>query len=357
MLLPMVHDLSPFILRISGEFGIRWYGLAYVGGFIAAYLMISWLVRRQRADLSSAQVMDFITYAAFGTILGGRLGYCLFYAPDLFLKFKSSFPFWGVFAVNEGGMASHGGMIGLVIAAWLFAAKYQVNKLYLFDLMTVSGPVGVFFGRIANFINGELVGRPAPENFPLAVKFPQDIWLWPTQELERLGSLQPVVEKLGVTSSQWTEWIQTLKTAPSSYESVMQILYKIVNEIQNGNTAVKEAIAPFLTPRHPSQLYGALGEGFFVFLVLFLMWSRPQKPGVIGATFLILYGTVRILDEQFRMPDAHIGFQLFGLTRGQWLSIVMVLIGIVLTFIWSRSSALAIPGWRLGQNIKLGRKG
>ena len=85
----MVHDLSPFILRISGDFGVRWYGTAYILGFLAAYFIIKWLVRRQKAGFAPELVSDFVTYGAIGILLGGRLGYVLFYSPDLFLKFKS----------------------------------------------------------------------------------------------------------------------------------------------------------------------------------------------------------------------------------------------------------------------------
>lgn len=141
----MVHDLDPFALRISGDFGIRWYGLSYMMGFIFAYLFISWLVQRQRAGMNSVLVGDLITYGAIGTLVGGRLGYVIFYSPDLFMKFKASFPYWGALAVNEGGMASHGGMIGIVIGTLLFARKYSINALYLLDLVAVSGPMGVFF--------------------------------------------------------------------------------------------------------------------------------------------------------------------------------------------------------------------
>jgi phosphatidylglycerol:prolipoprotein diacylglycerol transferase len=352
----MVHDLDPFLWRISGDFGIRWYGLSYMTGFILAYFIIKWLAGRQRAGLTPHMVGDFITYAAIGTLVGGRLGYCIFYGPDLFLKFKSSFPFWGVLAVNEGGMASHGGMIGIAIACLLYARKYGVNVLYLFDLVTVSGPVGVFFGRIANFINGELVGRPCSPDFPLAVKFPQDIYLWPNQEFSRVPGLASVVDKIGISREQWLEWCDKFRIDAGAREHIYATLNKIVDAIQSGNTAAKEAIAPLLTPRHPSQLYGAVGEGLFVFLVLFFLWRKPRKPGFIAASFIILYAIVRISDEYFRMPDVQIGFQWLGLTRGQWLSIVMLCLGFVLMFIWNRASSLKIMGWGRGQNIKLNRK-
>ena len=352
----MVHDLSPFLWRISGEFGIRWYGLSYLAGFIGGYLLIHWLCSRQRSGLAPALIGDLVTYIAIGTLVGGRLGYCVFYSPDLFLQFKPSFPYWGVLAVNEGGMASHGGMIGIVIACALFGIKNGISKLYLYDLIAISAPIGVFFGRIANFINGELVGRPADPSVPLAVKFPTDIYSWPGHDASKLAELSTVVEKLGVSRDQWLEWVDKFRVDAPAREQINSSLTRIVHSIQDGNSAVKEAIAPFLEARHPSQLYAAAGEGLLIFIVLMTLWSRPQKPGVIGATFVMVYAMVRIIDEQFRMPDAHIGYQLFNLTRGQWLSIGMFFIGVVLAFLWGRRETLPIPGWGRAASVKLHRR-
>lgn len=352
----MVHDFDPFALRISGDFGVRWYGLSYMMGFICAYLLIKWLAKKQKSGLTPQMVGDFITYVALGTLIGGRLGYVFFYSPDLILKFKSTIPFWGVLAVNEGGMASHGGMIGIVLACMLYARKYSVNAPYLFDLVAVSGPVGVFFGRIANFINGELVGRPCDPSFPLAVKFPQDILSWPTQEATKLTELTSVVEKVGVAREQWLEVIGKYRFDMGARDQLYSIMTKVIESIQDGNTAAKEAIAPLLTPRYPSQLFAAVGEGLFVFFVLFFLWRKPRKPGFIASCFVLLYAIVRVIDENYRMPDAHIGFQWLGLTRGQWLSIAMFATGLVMMVFWSRASSLKIPGWGRSRSIKLSRK-
>ncbi len=352
----MIHDFDPFALRISGDFGVRWYGLSYMAGFICAYILIRWLAQRQRSGMNAQMVGDFITYGAIGTLVGGRLGYVFFYAPDLLLKFKSNFPFWGVLAVNEGGMASHGGIIGIVLACLLFARKYSVNSLYLLDLVAVVGPIGVFFGRIANFINGELVGRPCDPSFPLAVKFPQDVTMWPSQEAAKLPQLADVVDKIGVGREHWLEMVEKFRFDMAARDEVYGTLNKLVLAIQDGNIAAKEALGPLLTPRYPSQLFAAVGEGLFLFLVLFFIWRKPRKPGFIAACFVILYAIVRVADEQFRMPDAQIGLQLFDLTRGQWLSIVMFVVGLVLMFVWTRASSLKIPGWSRGQSIKLNRK-
>jgi phosphatidylglycerol:prolipoprotein diacylglycerol transferase len=325
-------------------------------GFICAYLLIRWLTYRQRAGLSPNMVGDFIIYAAVGTLVGGRLGYVFFYAPDLLLKFKIEFPFWGVFAVNEGGMASHGGMIGIVIACLLFARRHGVNSLYLLDLVSVSGPIGVFFGRIANFINGELVGRPAPADFAYAVKFPQDILTWPATDFSKLNSLAGVVDKISISREQWLTMLEKYQLDTLSRAQTYEALQKIVAEIQAGNQGVREALEPLLTARYPSQLFGAVGEGLLLFLFLFFLWRKGRKPGFIAALFIILYAIVRIGDEYFRMPDMQIGYQWLGLTRGQWLSVGMLMIGLSMMFIWMRSNSLNIPGWNRGHSIRLGRK-
>jgi phosphatidylglycerol:prolipoprotein diacylglycerol transferase len=352
----MVHDFDPVLFHIFGDVGVRWYGLSYILGFIAAYMMMVWLTRRQKAGMSPDLVSDFITYIALGTIIGGRLGYVIFYSPDLFLKFKADFPFWGVFAVNEGGMASHGGMIGIVLATWLFSRRHGLNFLYLLDLTAVSGPIGVIFGRIANFINGELVGRPAPPDLPWAVKFPQDILLWPKESPEKLKGLSTVVEKMGVDPAVWNKEIEQMGSDPQAKQHVYDGLSNIITQIQHGHADVKNAIAPLLTPRHPSQLYAALLEGVLVFLVLFFLWRKPRKPGFIAASFILLYALVRISDEYFRMPDAHIGYQIFGLTRGQILSIVMFIVGLVCMFVWGRSGTFFIQGWGRLSSLKMGRR-
>jgi phosphatidylglycerol:prolipoprotein diacylglycerol transferase len=353
----MVHTLNPILLSIYGNIAIRWYGLAYLAGFIAAFFLISWLSKRQGQGFKPEMVSDLVTYGAFGVLIGGRLGYALFYSPDLFIKFKSDFPYWGVLAVHEGGMASHGGMMGLVVACLLFAKRHQVSSLYVFDLVAFSGPIGIFFGRIANFINGELVGREAPPDLPWAVKFPTDIEFWPSQAPEKLRSLADVVVHIpGYTREKWLEWIDGFNSISGVKTYVYQGLRDIVEATQNGNIKVIEAIAPLLTPRHPSQLYEALLEGLLLFLILFFLWARPQKPGLIGAFFLIFYSIVRIVGEQFRMPDAHIGYQWLNLTRGQWLSIGMLFIGLFLAFVWSRQGAQKIPGWYRERSIKIHRR-
>ena len=354
-----VHDLSPFILKLpetslwGDQFGFRWYGFSYLLGFLCAYQLIVWLAGRQRAGLTVEMVGDFITYAAVGVLAGGRLGYCIFYDPNLFLSFTSHVPFWGVLAVNQGGMASHGGVIGVLIASVLFARKRGINYAYLLDLAAITGPIGFFFGRIANFINGELVGRAAPEDFQYAVKFPSDIINWPTYEFGKLSSLSPVVEKIGIDSSKWSELISNFRTSMPAKDQVYDALYKIVHEIQNGNSGIKEAITPLLQPRYPSQLLACLTEGLISFVVLFFMARKSRKPGILAASFGLVYATSRIFNEQFREPDMQIGYQLLGLTRGQWLSVGMLIVGLVLMFFWSRTQSQIIHGWKRDEGVRV----
>ncbi len=358
----MVHDLSPFVWKISGEFGIRWYGLSYLFAFFCAFVLVSWLSQRQRNGLTSQMILDFVIFSAIGTLIGGRLGYCIFYAPDLFLKFRPDFPFWGVLALNEGGMASHGGIVGLVLALTLFSLKSGVGQLYLFDLAALCGSLGIFFGRLANFVNGELVGRVVDSSYALAVKFPQDILFWPQYDFKKLASLNTVIEKIPelqtvVTPEEWAKLSEAGSMTEASRIKITVVLNQILTAIQGGNEGAKLAVAPLLDYRHPSQLYGAFGEGLFIFLCLFVIWYKPRRSGIIAAWFILLYSIVRLVDEQFRLPDPQLGFRWLELTQGQWLSIGTLIIGLwwMVIFI-GRRETIASPGWGLGPNVRIHRR-
>lgn len=351
-----VHNLNPVLIPIYGNIAIRWYGLSYMIGFICSYFLIKWLSEKQKMGLTKSMVSDFVTYCAIGTMVGGRLGYSLFYSPDLFVKFRPDFPFWGVLAVNEGGMSSHGGMIGIVVGVWLFARKYGINTLYLLDLVCLCGPVGVFFGRIANFINGELVGRPIQSFVSWAVKFPTDILSWGVTEKDKFLALTDVYQKLGGSADQWKTWVETMAFSADAKTRVYSFLSRLVEETQHNNSVVLKALEPLLLPRHPSQLYGALLEGLLVFVILFLLWRTPKKLGFIAASFGVLYSIARVVDEFYRMPDAHLGLQLFDLSRGQWLSIGLALIALTFGILWSRTVTVITPGWGRVASIRLSRK-
>jgi len=340
-----VHTLNPFAIRFTETFGIRWYGLAYLTGFFAAYQIILCLAKRDLILLKAAQAGDFIFAGALGTIIGGRLGYCLLYSPDLFTNFSSHFPFWGVLAINQGGMASHGGILGILIACIVWGKKHNIDPLHLADLTTLGGPIGIFFGRIANFVNGELVGRPCETLHAWCVKFPQDILLWPGKEPQHLSQIAPLASNFGISQSEWNNLITRSSYEPGAWESMRELLEKILGSVQAGNQETISKLAPYLEARHPSQLYEAGLEGLLLFLIMFLAWKKPRKPGVICGIFFCAYSAVRILGEQFRMPDAQIGYQLWGLTRGQWLSFGLLAFGIAVIFAVSSRKTNLVGGW------------
>jgi len=369
MLAAYVHRLDPYAIGPFGSFGVRWYGLSYVTGFVAAWWIVKRLAKRGHALVKPDNVSDLVLAVAIGTIVGGRVGYCLFYRIDLFWDFTAAAPWWGVLKINEGGMSSHGGILGIMAACLFYARRHAITPLHLFDLSTFTGTIGVFFGRVANFINSELLGRPCDPDFALAVKFPKEITDWPAQALgqhatvqqvaaisEKMSELGEVVqtlgpERLGVTAAEWQQTATHFanhQTTPADIDIANQVLHK-VSEIANGNTAAGDTISTMLEPlliaRHPSQLYAALLEGLTLFVGIGWLGRKPRKPGVITGAFLVGYAIVRVINEHWRMPDAHIGFQALGLTRGQWLSIGMFAIGVTCMIVWSRAKREPIGGW------------
>lgn len=341
-----IHNLSPFAVHFGNAFGIRWYGLAYLAGFYLGYLIIRHLSQRKLTQIAPETAGDLVFALALGAVIGGRLGYCLLYSPELFFRISSDIPFWGVLAINEGGMASHGGIAGVMISAYLFARKRGISALHLIDLATLGGSIGIFFGRIANFVNGELIGRPIESMVPWAVKFPQDILAWPSQSPDKLALLEPLVSQVGVNASLWKQWTLNL---PLYYGKIQATLYSLIDAIQSGNQGLRQSLGQYLVARHPSQIYEALLEGALVFLVLVFFWRHPKKPGVIAAIFGITYAVVRIIGEAFRMPDAHIGYEIFGLTRGQLLSLVMLVVMVILLVAARRRNAETLGGWLHGK--------
>ena len=340
-----LHNLDPIALQVTQSFAIRWYGLAYVAGFLIGGITTYMFVALGTSPLKKELVVDLVTNTAFGTIIGGRLGYCLFYDPNLFVTFSSEAPFWGVFAMHKGGMASHGGILGLVLACVHFSWKYKLPAMHLMDLTTIGGSLGIAFGRVANFINGELVGRECPADSSLAMRFPQDVHAWPSYEPERLKTLVPVVEQIGIAQERWLEAVSSVTYSSKSFQFVHQTLDSVVAGVQAQNMALASTLAPLLTPRYPSQLIAALLEGFVVFLVVTYLFAKPRRPGMVGAGFIFSYTLMRILSESWRMPDAHLGFQLLGLTRGQWLSAALFFLGVVLLRRSLKSESEECGGW------------
>lgn len=239
-----------------GPLKVHWYGLMYLFGFGVGYLLGCHRAKRADTPLNNKdQVGDMIFYCALGVILGGRIGYVLFYNFDKFL----GDPMWA-FRVWEGGMAFHGGLLGVFLAMWLYARKVGTTFLQMIDYVGPLVPIALGLGRVGNFIGGELWGRAT--DVPWAMVFPND----PEQLL-----------------------------------------------------------------RHPSQLYQVFLEGILLFSIVWLYSSKQRPIGAVSGMFLIWYGLFRILVEFVREPDAHIGFIAFGwLTKGQLLSLPMVLAGVAL---------------------------
>jgi phosphatidylglycerol:prolipoprotein diacylglycerol transferase len=162
-------QFDPVLLRV-GPLAIRWYALAYIAGLLIGLWLVRKLVQRRPAVATPDQISDFLTWATLGVVLGGRLGYVLFYQPTRFLAHP-----WEILEVWGGGMSFHGGMLGVAVAIILFCRRQKLSILGVADRIAVAAPVGLFLGRIANFINGELWGREAPAWLPWAMIFPGEV--------------------------------------------------------------------------------------------------------------------------------------------------------------------------------------
>lgn len=272
-----VHDLSPFLIRFPenplGLDGIRYYGLAYLLSFIAAWALLRLYNARGKFAINADARATLMTAIIIGVLAGGRLGYMLLYDLEAFLQNPLR-----VVRVDQGGMASHGGFVGVALALVWFAWQHKYSLLKLGDVIVTLAPLGLCLGRIANFINGELWGRVT--SIPWAVIFPD---------------------------------------SPSAYNVALRIF------------------SP--EPRHPSQLYAAALEGALLFAYAqWRFWRTQPARGQLGGEFLIGYGAVRIFGELFREPDAAL---ILGLSRGQFYSIFMIVAGAAIIHIARRPQRAA----------------
>lgn len=244
-----------------GPFTVRWYALAYVAGLVFA----SWYMKRlvsnpalwngRTPTMTREQVDDFFVWSVLGVVLGGRLGYVLFYKPLFYLAHPLD-----IVKMWDGGMSFHGGFLGVVVACLIFGRRIGAGLDQMLDLGAASVPVGLGLGRLANFVNGELWGRPS--DAPWSMVFPAD---------------------------------------------------------------------PAQLPRHPSQLYEAVLEGLVLFLLVRIATHRFKAlayPGRASGVFALWYGLSRILGEQFREPDSHLGYFAGFITMGMILSLPLVAVGI-----------------------------
>lgn len=317
-----VHDLDPVLVRFTEAIQLRWYGLAYLAAFVVGAWLLNVLAKRKLWVLPEGAAGDFIAAAAiFGVFIGGRLGYMLWYYPQehgwSWIKEEPLL----LFKVWEGGMASHGGILGLVVFTWFYARKKGVTWRGLGDGLCVVSPLGLLFGRIANFINGELYGRKA-EGVAWAVKFPRALIEHSEAEgVDFPAAMQAAADAAEPLRGPFELWQDGRIEGGALFERVLAV--------QRGEPAVSRAIEPFLLPRHPSQLYEGLLEGGLLFAILWFVRTRfPQAPeGLLTGLFFVLYAVFRIFAEQFREPDAKL--VLGGmLTSGQFLSLFMVAAGI-----------------------------
>jgi phosphatidylglycerol:prolipoprotein diacylglycerol transferase len=317
----LLHHFDPFAIHFTADFGIRWYGLAYATGFVLAWLLARWFVKSGRSPLTLRDVGDMMFAVILGVLVGGRLGYALFYDRALLTEFSSQFPYWSLFAINRGGMASHGGIIGVIVAVTIFGKRRGVSVLHILDFGALVSTIGLCLGRIANFINAELWGEPLPAKMQSyivgtgptgiappwwSVKYPQEIEQWMRSGDERLFQLSALRDALGD----------------------VDFPMKVINAVRHGDASVISTIKPLLTAYYPSQLIQAITDGPVLALILCIVWLRPRKPGVVGSWFLIAYAIMRIISEVFRQPDAGVALT-FGLSRGQLLSAVMLATGCV----------------------------
>lgn len=281
-------DMSPFLVHIYGPIGLRWYALSYIAGLLLGWWWILRTLRqsdlwmnppfRGKPPATADDIGDFVVWATLGVILGGRVGWILFYGVFLcsvspeHVGFCRSLPAeftdhpLSLIAMWRGGMSFHGGLAGVAIALWLFCRKRGLDTFRVGDLVASAAPIGLFFGRLANFVNGELWGKPT--DVPWAMVF-------------------------------------------------------CTHNIRLSNDGDCPA---GLIPRHPSQLYEAALEGLVLFAVLQIVlrvFRLHERPGLIAATFLAGYGLFRIFVEFFREPDSpFIGWFSMGmlLSTLMWLA-------------------------------------
>jgi phosphatidylglycerol---prolipoprotein diacylglyceryl transferase len=319
-----VHDLNPVLIRFTEQLQIRWYGMAYLAAFVVGAWLLEVLAKRKLWVLPPGNAGDFISIAAiFGVFVGGRLGYMLwYYSGDHGWGWVTQNPVV-LFKVWEGGMASHGGILGLVIVTWFYSRKKKVSWFGLGDGLCTVAPLGLFFGRCANFINGELYGRLA-HGVPWAMKFPRALVEKPNAEGLSFDQAMDAVSS--VTPSLGRAYQQAISNPDGAEYFLREQFFPQVLAEQRANPAISRALEPFLEPRHPSQLYEAVLEGLVLFSILWWVRNRfPNAPhGVLTGLFFIIYAIARIVSEQFREPDA----KMIGpMTSGQFLSLFMIVGG------------------------------
>jgi phosphatidylglycerol---prolipoprotein diacylglyceryl transferase len=276
--------IDPIVFHV-GQMPVRWYGISYVISFLAGAFVLRDLAKRGRWPVPPDRVLDVLFWGILGVFVGGRLGWVFFYGMH-----QADWEWMKLWKVWEGGMAFHGGLLGVIVAYWIYAIQMNVPKGALFDGLALAATPGLFLVRIANYINAELYGRKW--DGPWATRFPD-------------------YYSAGGGPDTWKErgerWLQDL--------------------------------------RHPSQLYEGLVEGLLLFLLLrWLMLRRGVGGGRIAGLFLVLYGGLRFLLEYTREPDVGLGTPFLGMfTRGQELCLGMVVMGVIVLIMSGRRADTGVP--------------
>ena len=303
---------DPVLINLPGPLDIRWYGVMYLVGFASAYFILRRLATSGFLPLARSDVSDLVGTLVLGVLVGGRLGYLLFYdLPAVLARPLDALRVW------EGGMSFHGGLLGVAVAAAWYARRHHISLLALGDALALATPFGLFAVRLANFINGELYGRIASASLPWGVRFPTD----------------PVA----------------LRLLGADGLPLRERERRILDAYQSGRWDI---VRPAVPLRHPSQLYEAVGEGVVLALLLWGIHrlrqrgrAQQQEPGAQGlyaGLFLVGYGLMRFVVEFFRQPDSQfsgpgnpLGTVLGPFTMGQLLSLMMLLVGTGL-LLWRR---------------------
>ncbi|ULJ61136.1 prolipoprotein diacylglyceryl transferase [Wielerella bovis] len=267
-------NFDPVALQL-GPLAIRWYALSYIVGFV----LFVWLGRKRikagNTLFTNEMLDDLLTWGVVGVILGGRFGYILFYNLNQYLTNPLD-----IFKIWEGGMSFHGGFLGVVLAVFLFARKHKMRFLQALDFVAPLVATGLASGRIGNFINGELWGRVTDPNHFWAMGFPQAKF---------------ADAALAQANAQYAAWL-----AQYGY-----------------------------LPRHPSQLYQFALEGLCLFVMVWIFSKKARPEGQVSALFLGGYGVFRFIAEFAREPDAQLGLLGMGMSMGQWLSVPMIILGVI----------------------------